>query len=148
VLVLSRKQGEAIVIDGGIRITVVAVQGKAVRLGIEAPRSTSVDREKIAIRMARDGFRDWRPDEPSGTDELDEAVEFPGLARMPQRRVSKHVSTGSVATSLVAAAAESNGCGDPADRHESAPGVGGLLCGRALCQIPVRRREQRRHFCR
>jgi carbon storage regulator len=93
VLVLSRKQGEAIVIDGGIRITVVAVQGKAVRLGIEAPRATSVDREEVAIRLARDGFRDWRPVDQSGSDELDEAVAFPGLVGMSKRRVSRYGST-------------------------------------------------------
>jgi carbon storage regulator len=83
VLVLSRKQGEAIVIDGGIRITVVAVQGRAVRLGIEAPRSTSVDREEVAIRLARDGFQNWRPVERSGSDELDGVVEFPGWQACP-----------------------------------------------------------------
>jgi carbon storage regulator len=57
VLVLSRKSGQAIVIDGGIRITVVGIHGKTIRLAIEAPRTTRVDREEVAERVARDGFR-------------------------------------------------------------------------------------------
>ncbi len=37
-LVLSRKKGETIVIDGGVSITVLEVEGRCTRLGIEAPR--------------------------------------------------------------------------------------------------------------
>lgn len=45
-LVLSRKIEEAIVLDGGrIRIAVLEVQGGRVKLGIEAPREISVQRE-------------------------------------------------------------------------------------------------------
>ena len=36
-LVLTRHLGETVVIDGGIQVTVVAVQGDKVRLGVEAP---------------------------------------------------------------------------------------------------------------
>ena len=36
-LVLSRKAGEAIAIDGGIKVTVIAVHGKTVKIGVEAP---------------------------------------------------------------------------------------------------------------
>jgi carbon storage regulator len=49
-LVLSRRPGQAIVIDGGIRVTVVSIQGEKVRLGIEAPRSIHVDREEVLAR--------------------------------------------------------------------------------------------------
>jgi len=77
VLVLSRKQGEAIVIDGGIRITVVGVKGKIVRLAIDAPRSTRVDREEVAIRMARDGFRNCDSVEPDVLAGAGHAVEVP-----------------------------------------------------------------------
>lgn len=47
-LVLSRKQGERIVIDGGIVLTVVKIDRKNVRLGIEAPPDVAVFREEIA----------------------------------------------------------------------------------------------------
>lgn len=46
-LVLSRKVGQTIVIDGGIRVTVVAVEDDRVRLGIEAPREVAVWRQEI-----------------------------------------------------------------------------------------------------
>ena len=46
-LVLSRKLGEKIVIDGGIVVTVVRVDRNQVRLGIEAPASVAVFREEV-----------------------------------------------------------------------------------------------------
>ena len=49
-LVLSRKPGQEIVIGDNIRITVVAVRGEQVRLGIEAPRNVSVDRQEVHDR--------------------------------------------------------------------------------------------------
>jgi carbon storage regulator len=52
-LVLSRKVNEKIVIDGGIVITVVKVEGNQVRLGIEAPSSVKVFREEIAGKSPR-----------------------------------------------------------------------------------------------
>jgi carbon storage regulator len=51
-LVLSRKVGEEIIIDGNIRVTVVSVQGDRVRLGIEAPKTIPVDRLEIHERRA------------------------------------------------------------------------------------------------
>jgi carbon storage regulator CsrA len=55
-LVLSRKVGEAIVIDGGIVVRVAEVQGGRVRLAIDAPRSTRIDREEVHDRVAAAGF--------------------------------------------------------------------------------------------
>ena len=54
-LVLSRKVGEQIVIAGDICVTVVAVQGNRVRLGITAPASTRVDRSEIHERLQEFG---------------------------------------------------------------------------------------------
>jgi carbon storage regulator len=51
-LVLSRRIGETIVVDGDIRITVVAVTGDKIRLGITAPDSVCVDREEVHNRRA------------------------------------------------------------------------------------------------
>jgi carbon storage regulator len=44
-LVLSRKRGEAITIGGGVTITVLAVQGERVKLGIVAPAEVPVHRQ-------------------------------------------------------------------------------------------------------
>jgi carbon storage regulator len=49
-LVLSRRLGEEIVIDGDIRLTVVAVHGDRVRLGITAPPEVKVDRAEVHER--------------------------------------------------------------------------------------------------
>ena len=51
-LVLSRRVGEEIVIRGNIRLTVVAVKGDRVRVGIAAPPSVTVDRKEIHDRRA------------------------------------------------------------------------------------------------
>jgi carbon storage regulator len=59
-LVLTRRVGEAVVIEGGIRVEVNAVLGDRVRLAIEAPRSTRVDREEVHERrmeFAAEGLR-------------------------------------------------------------------------------------------
>ena len=46
-LVLSRKQGEEIVIDGRIRVTVLNVVGNKVRIGIQAPNNIGIDRKEV-----------------------------------------------------------------------------------------------------
>src|SRR4051794_19946544 len=54
-LVLSRRLGESIVIDGGITVTVVGLHGDRVRLGIQAPRDVQVDRQEAFERRAEFG---------------------------------------------------------------------------------------------
>jgi carbon storage regulator len=46
-LVLTRRTGEEIVIDGHIRIRVTVVRGDRVRLGITAPEGVRVDRAEV-----------------------------------------------------------------------------------------------------
>lgn len=46
-LVLSRKLGEKIVIADNIEIRVIKVEGKNVRLGIQAPDDVKVYREEV-----------------------------------------------------------------------------------------------------
>lgn len=50
-LVLSRKKGDSIVIDGSIKVTVIEVRGNVVRLGVEAPQDVRVQRGELAIRI-------------------------------------------------------------------------------------------------
>jgi carbon storage regulator len=47
-LVLSRKVGEQIIIDGDIRVSVVHVRGNRVRIGIQAPPDARIRREELA----------------------------------------------------------------------------------------------------
>lgn len=51
-LVLSRKQGDSIVIGGNIRVTVARIEANQVRIGIEAPREVEVVREEILTTAA------------------------------------------------------------------------------------------------
>jgi carbon storage regulator len=46
-LVLGRKVGERVIIGEGIVLTVVAVRGSQVRLGIEAPVEVTIRREEL-----------------------------------------------------------------------------------------------------
>ncbi|GAB6165285.1 hypothetical protein JCM19992_12850 [Thermostilla marina] len=56
-LVLSRKEGQGITIGPNIRLVVIAVRGKTVRIGIEAPPDVRVLREELCA--------DTSPDAPS-----------------------------------------------------------------------------------
>jgi carbon storage regulator len=46
-LVLTRKLNESIIINGNIRITVIAIRGNQIRLGIEAPEEIPIYREEL-----------------------------------------------------------------------------------------------------
>jgi carbon storage regulator len=46
-LVLSRKLGEAVIIGDNIRLTVVAIRGNQVRLGIAAPVEVAIRRLEL-----------------------------------------------------------------------------------------------------
>ncbi len=52
-LVLSRKKNDSIVIDGGIKVTVLEVKGNVVRIGIEAPANVIVRRSELLQRGER-----------------------------------------------------------------------------------------------
>jgi carbon storage regulator len=51
-LILARRPGESIVLDGGIRIVVLASDRGSVRLGIEAPPQVTILRGEIAAAVA------------------------------------------------------------------------------------------------
>lgn len=50
-LVLTRKPGEAIVIGDDIEIEIVAIGGGKVRVGITAPRETTVHRKEVYVEL-------------------------------------------------------------------------------------------------
>jgi len=56
-LVLSRKSNESIVIDGNIKVMIVAIQGHCVKLGIDAPLSVPVNRSEVQRRIAYESAR-------------------------------------------------------------------------------------------
>lgn len=48
-LVLSRKRDDVILIGDDVRITIVKIDRNHVRLGIEAPRSTTIVRQELLL---------------------------------------------------------------------------------------------------
>ncbi len=53
-LVLSRRKDEAVVIGGTVVVTVVAIEGDRVRLGVQADRTVPVHRGEVQRRIERD----------------------------------------------------------------------------------------------
>jgi len=46
-LALSRKKGEALILNNDIEITVLEIKGEQVKLGISAPKQVSVYRKEV-----------------------------------------------------------------------------------------------------
>lgn len=64
-LVLSRKPGESIVIDGRIHVTVIRVESGVVKLGIQAPKEISVHRQEIQEEIRHGKLETLDPSNPS-----------------------------------------------------------------------------------
>ncbi len=53
-LVLTRKQGEGILIGGDIAVTVISIDGDKVRIGIQAPKNVRVIREELTAEFGQE----------------------------------------------------------------------------------------------
>jgi carbon storage regulator len=60
-LILSRKSGESIVIDGRIKVTVMRVDGDVVKIGIEAPVEVPVHRQEVFDEIQRGNPQESTP---------------------------------------------------------------------------------------
>lgn len=74
-LVLTRKANQSIMIGDDVEVSVLAVMGEKVRIGIAAPRSIPVFRKEVYVEIQRDRA------EEAGTEDVDEALE--GLKSPP-----------------------------------------------------------------
>jgi carbon storage regulator len=79
VLVLTRKPGEKILIGDNIVITILESRGDGVRVGIDAPRGISIQREEVwkAVAEANVAAAEARPD---GADLIMAALGLPAAA--------------------------------------------------------------------
>ena len=50
-LALTRKKGEALVLNNNIEITVLEVKGDQVKIGIEAPKEVPVYRKEVYLQI-------------------------------------------------------------------------------------------------
>ena len=55
-LVLSRKEGEKIIIDDKIEVTVLETENGQVQLGIDAPKSIEIHREEVYRRIEEENM--------------------------------------------------------------------------------------------
>lgn len=72
-LVLTRKASQAIMIGEDVEISVLAVTGDKVRIGIEAPRAVPVYRKEVWLEIQQDGPR--RPAEAADPTNVDAELE-------------------------------------------------------------------------
>jgi carbon storage regulator len=68
-LVLTRKSNQSIMIGDEIEVSVLAIMGEKVRIGIEAPRSIPVFRKEVYLEI----HQDQSPEETR--EEVDQALE-------------------------------------------------------------------------
>jgi carbon storage regulator len=66
VLVLTRKSNQSIMIGDDIEISVLAVMGEKVRIGIDAPRSVPVFRREVYVEIQDDRDGDGDDQEEAG----------------------------------------------------------------------------------
>ena len=84
-LILSRKLGESIVIDGHIRVQIMRVDGDVVKIGIEAPVSVPVHRQEVYEEIQRNNQQAlMRQSAP-----LPKFAGKPAKARPPENAVTK-----------------------------------------------------------
>ena len=50
-LILTRRLGESIIIEDNIKITVIDINKQQIKLGIDAPKHISINREEIAKKV-------------------------------------------------------------------------------------------------
>jgi len=50
-LILTRRSGQSLYVGGNIRITVLGIQGKQVKIGLELPEDMTVYRDEVYQRI-------------------------------------------------------------------------------------------------
>jgi carbon storage regulator CsrA len=138
-LVLTRLVGEQLVIAGAIRVTVVAIKGDNVRLGVTAPASVRVDRGEVHERRRVSGWVS-PPLSDSSTSQGESCMQTAQQGDRVQVHYVKRFQDGSVASSRERAPLELTVGVD----HPRLPGLGLALVGLApgtstTVRVPVER---------
>ena len=91
-LVLARKAGESVVIDGDIRVTVNRIRGRVVQLGIDAPANIRVDRNEVSCRRTTEN--DSCAEDAIEVPQHSAASEGPPHAALCRERIASRNSRG------------------------------------------------------
>lgn len=67
-LILTRRLGESITIGDNIKVTVLAIHGHQVKLGVVAPSKVMVHREEIYLKIQEENKRK-KEEQPSSSEE-------------------------------------------------------------------------------
>lgn len=86
-LVLRRKVGESIVLAGVINISVLAVEGERVKIGISAPPDVTIVREELLrANTAESGASANTPSSPTNATPTPTNLSVPAPSVQPQPR--------------------------------------------------------------
>jgi carbon storage regulator len=80
VLVLTRKSNQSIMIGDDIEVSVLAIMGEKVRIGIQAPRDVPVFRKEVYLEIQQDSSGEAK----DARDEVDAALRSLGDADAPE----------------------------------------------------------------
>ena len=68
-LVLTRKSNQSIMIGDDVEVSVLAIMGEKVRIGIEAPRAVPVFRKEVYVEIQQDREEGRKGDEQGSVDD-------------------------------------------------------------------------------
>jgi carbon storage regulator len=80
VLVLTRKSNQSIMIGDDIEVSVLAIMGEKVRIGIQAPRDVPVFRKEVYLEIHEDAPGETK----DARDEVDAALRSLGDSDAPK----------------------------------------------------------------
>lgn len=71
-LILTRKSGESILIGERVTVTILAVNGTQVKVGVDAPKEVSIYRLEVYERIRRENktAADIRPEDLTGLEQM------------------------------------------------------------------------------
>lgn len=53
-LILSRRNGEKLIIGDDVELTILGIKGNQVRIGVNAPKDVAVHREEVYLRIQKE----------------------------------------------------------------------------------------------
>lgn len=70
-LALTRKKGDALVINNNVEITILDVRGDQVKIGISAPKDVPIYRKEVYLQIQEENKASFSPE---GLDALEELI--------------------------------------------------------------------------